>query len=258
MSNYCYRHGQAWIASRQTSGAPDTFSFMPLPEVDTLSISFSSEKITHVSKQASIASKDVSAVRMLDGTGSITLSEHSFDILKGAFYGTKGTIAGGSVAATAFEKAVVVVGDIIPIPGEHVGASSIVLTDSTGSPVTLTLNTHYEIVSAAAGLIKILSLATLTQPLKAAYTHAAGTSVSFLSQRVFELSLRFTGVNILNNDQVENIMLYKIQLDPTSEYNVMGDGTEVNKVTLAFDILKDTTKSTSATWGQYGWVKQVT
>jgi hypothetical protein len=68
--------------------------------------------------------------------------------------------------------------------------------------------------------------------------------------------MRFKGINILNNDKVEVFDLYKLQLDPTETYNLMGDGNEVNKVTLKFDILKDSAVASDATFGQYGRMRQ--
>jgi hypothetical protein len=223
-----------------------------LPEIDTLKMSFTTEKVTHRSKRSSVASKDVSAVTFLDGTGEISISEHSADILKVALYGNKATIAGGAVSATAFENDAAVVGSILAIPGGKVGISSLVVTDSAGSPATLTLDTDYEIVDADAGLIKILSLGSYTQPFKAAFTERAGTGVGIFTQRVFELAMRFKGINILNNDRVEVLDLYKIQLEPTNDWQGMGDGTDVQKVTLAFGLLKDSEKAVDATFGQYG------
>lgn len=253
-SEYCYRHGEAWLSSR-VSGEPTNFEYL-LPEIDSLNLSFANEKIMHRSKRTSIASKDVSAVYFVDGTGEMTLSDSNLNILKLAMYGNKAAIAGGSVSATVFEKALAVVGDILPLPLNKTHATSLVLTDSTGSPVTLTLDTHYSIIDAKAGLVKILDLSGLTQPLKAAFTEAAGNEVGILTQRVFELYMRFKGINILNNDKVEVFDLYKVQFDPTSTYNLMGDGSEVNKVTLAFDLLKDETVATDATFGPYGRMRQ--
>lgn len=255
MSEYAYRHGEAWLATRLTGGAPNTFS-TAVPEIDSLSLSFSVEKIEHRSKRTSIAAKDVSVPYFFDATGSMTVSEDSAAILEKAFFGTTGTIAGGSFPATAFEKTTVEVNDIIPLPDGKTHASSIVLTDSTGSPVTLDAGTHYEIVDADAGLIKILSLSGLTQPLKVAGTEAAGQGVSLLKQRVFELWMRFKGINIVKNDAIEVLDLYRIQLSPTSEWQVMGDGSSVSSVTLEFDLLKDSTKAANATFGQYGRLRR--
>jgi uncharacterized protein YjdB len=132
-SLYCYRHGEAWLSARNDDGQPTNFEYL-LPEIDQLNLNFTPEKITHRSKRSSIASKDVSAVYFLDGTGEMVLSDSNLNILKLALYGNKAAIAGGSVSATNFDKNPVVVDDILPLPGNKTHATSIVLTDSTRRP----------------------------------------------------------------------------------------------------------------------------
>lgn len=95
---------------------------------------------------------------------------------------------------TAEELPTLDVGDTFFL--KHPNASSIVLEDSTGTPVTLVEGTHYEILSAAHGTARLLSVTGLTQPIFADYSYAAYESMAAFSQpATVERGLVFSGVN---------------------------------------------------------------
>jgi hypothetical protein len=258
MSTYAYRHGEGWLSARTSGGEPDNFEYL-LPEINSLTLNISSTKIAHVSKRLSIAAKDLSVPYMFEATGEIAVDEYTASIMRLAFFGTTTNITGGSfVAANAIFPSGIAVGDIMQIPGGRVRISSLSIVDSTGSPVTLTLGTHYEITDADAGLVKFLDVTTgsVVQPFKAAGTEAAGNGTGFLMNRTFELYGRFKMINIASSDAKETFDLYKMQFDPTTTYNILGDGSNVSGVTLPFELLQDSTKSDSATFGKYGRLRQ--
>ncbi|MBK8468088.1 MAG: hypothetical protein IPL32_19925 [Chloracidobacterium sp.] len=252
-TDFYFGHGKGALGTRNTTtGVPVTFD-IPLLEIDELSLTVANEKVEHISKRLSLSSKDLSVVKMMGMSGKIVTSVHTPDLIKLGTYGTKATIAGGSSAATSY-AAGVAVGDILAHPSGKTRLSSIVLTDSTGSPQTLTLGTHYEIWDAAAGLIKILSLSTPTmvQPIKIAATEAAGVSVALMNQRIYERCLVFSGINIADEDKPCIVNLYKIQIEPFANWNLLSSGNEVNKFEFNFECLKDTLRATDASLGQYG------
>jgi hypothetical protein len=110
-------------------------------------------------------------------TGSLQMKEPTVANLVHILHGESATDTGASYTANAALPSGLVVGDIVHLPGDHVGISSLVLKDSTGSPVTLTLGTHYSLWDADAALVKILSLTTITQPIKAfSYTYKDSTT----------------------------------------------------------------------------------
>lgn len=250
-TNYYFGHGKGAIGTRNTTtGAPGIFD-IELAEIDEISLSVSTEKVEHMSKRLSIASKDLSVVKSMAMVGKIVTSISTTALLKLGLYGSTATVAGGSSAATAYASGLAV-GDIVAHPSGKTRLTSIVLTDSTGSPVTLTLGTHYEVYDAAAGLIKILDLTSLTQPLKIAATEAAGTSVGFMTQRIFERCLWFSGINIADNDKPCIVKLHKMQISPFKEWTLLNSGNEVNKYEFEFECLKDNLLAPDATLGQYG------
>jgi len=250
-TNYYYGHGQGALGTINATTGLAAIYDVPLPEIDEMSLALATDKIGHESKRQSIASDDLSVVRKIGMTGKIVCSVHTPDILKLGAYGSSSAVAGGASAATAYASGLVA-GDIVAHPGGKTRLTSIVITDSNGSPATLTLGTDYEIYDANAGLIKILNVGSYTQPFKIAATEAAGTSVGFMTQRVYEKSLIFSGLNIADNDKPCIVKLHKIQIEPFSAWSLLSSGNEVNKYEFNFTVLKQTLVAASAALGQYG------
>lgn len=122
---------------------------------------------------------------------TLTMIDVDKKTLTSALGGTLSAVAGSTVTAEVFPT--VAVGEVVSL--KYTDVSAVVLTDSTGTPVTLTLGTHYEITSAVHGLIKILSLGTLTQPIKAAYTYAAQGNITAFTAANVERGLIYQGIN---------------------------------------------------------------
>jgi hypothetical protein len=252
-SDYMYLHGRLYMSDRTAGGLPD--NFVEWPSTSDIELSLETSDIEHVDKSDAIASLDLSVPYMVKGTGNIIVDASISPIIAAALFGEENAIAGGSfVAANAVFPSGIAVGDIMQIPGGRKNISSLTIVDSTGSPITLTLGTHYEVVSLAAGLIRFLDVTTgsVVQPFKAAGTEAAATGIGIFQQRVVEKYALFDGINIADDDAAKIIEFYRIQVSPTNTWKIMGDGTEVTKHTIPFKLLKDRTKSSDATFGQYG------
>jgi hypothetical protein len=254
-----FGHGEAWAATRTAGGLAGDFD-LALPEINSLSLSIERETVEHVSKRTSIASKDLKVSRLMTMSGTLNVSTHTKEMLALYLYGNVAADAGGAFAAEAFDDSTIAVGQIVPAPNDRTHLSSIVITDSTGSPITLTLNTHYEIVDADAGLIHFLDVTTgsLVQPFKIAGTEGAGSSVGILTQRVYEKWLRFKGINIADEDAVVIVDLYRVQFNPASQWQLLNDGSDVNMYEIEFEALVDTTKAVDATLGRHGRYRELT
>lgn len=122
---------------------------------------------------------------------TLTMVDVSKNMLVAALGGTLSAVAGSTVTNEVFPT--VAVGDVVSL--KYTDVSSVVITDSTGSPVTLTPGTHYEVTSAAHGIIKILNLAALVQPFKAAYTYAAQGNITAFTAASVERGLLYQGIN---------------------------------------------------------------
>jgi len=222
---------------------------LALPQIQSLELNFAVERIEHISKRTSIAKKDLKVVRYVSGTGKMTVAGNSADMLKLYLFGTKAAVAGGAVAATAFAQALAAVGDRLPLPSAKSKVTSLVITDSAGSPATLALGTDYE-ADADAGVIKILSLGAYTQPFKAAFTETAGTKVDVFQTQPGNKGMRFKGINLANSNAIEIVNLPKIDFDPATAWSLISDGNDVNMYELNFEILEDTS-NTVYPFGQY-------
>lgn len=251
-ARHFYGHGQSWLFARTTGGAiavggADAIS---LPEVDSVEISITTEKVERVSKRDALASKAFSVVKMIGGTGKLICSQHSMDLLKLYFFGSKSTVSGGSVSAAAFSSGIVA-NDIVPLPGDRTHLSTFTsIVDSAGSPATLVNGTDYEIDNYA-GVVKFLNVSGYTQPFKVSGTQDAGTQVAGFTARTQEKWLRHKVINIADSDDPGLLDVYRIQIDPAASWQLITDGNEPQKYEIGFQVLKDTTKSSSATGGQF-------
>jgi len=140
-----YGRGEAYLGDAVAGGMPSNFDKY-LPQIESLEIALNAEYVEFISNRATIAKKVLKVVHTIMATGKLVCAVHSATILKTYLYASQTTIAGGAVSATAFAKtALPTVGDILPLPSNKVKATSVVITDSAGSPVTGTLGTDYEL-----------------------------------------------------------------------------------------------------------------
>jgi len=257
-AKHFFGHGQTWLFNRTTAGeaATGAADAISLPEVDSLELSFATEKVQRTSKRDAMATRSLSIVRMVSGTFKLVCSQHVAELLAMYLFGTKSAITGGSISNVAFPTGIVQ-NDIVPFPGERANLSTFTsIVDSAGTPATLVNGTDYE-VDEKAGVVKFLStLAGLTQPFKLNGTEAASTGVGLLQSRVVEKILIHKAINIAESDKVEVVRLYRVQVDPASSWQLLTDGNEPQKYEIGGEILKDTTKSSSATFGQFGKWRQ--
>jgi len=256
-ATHFYGHGQSWLLPRTTGGAIDVTAAtgISLPEVDSVEVTFENEKVEHVSKRDAMASVNLSVVKMVKGMLKITCSQHVADLLALYLFGTKTAIAGGTVTAVSFDSGIVA-NAFVPFPGDRTNFSTFTsIIDSAGSPATLTQGTDY-LVDEKAGMVKFLIVSGFTQPFKVTGVEAAGNGVGLIQSRVQEKWLRHKAINIANSDAVEVLDLYRVQIDPASSWTLVNDGNDVQKYEIGGQLLKDTTKSSSATFGQYGRLRQ--
>lgn len=104
---------------------------------------------------------------------------------------------------------------------DYEGALDDLELDLHSSPVTLVEGTHYEIVSLAGGIVKVISPASLTQSFEAAYSYAAADSLAiFANSTPPERWIFFGGINTVTGDKVI-LDLYRVQFDPVSDFGRM-------------------------------------
>lgn len=242
-TTHFYGHGEVWMGDAVAGAMPTNFD-TPVVDIDALEITLTAEYIEHVSKRTSIAKKHLKVLKMISGTGKLTCSSHNASLLKKYLYASETTITGGSISTTAFAKSASVVGDRLPLPGGKTKVSSLVVTDSNGTPVVGVLGTDYE-ADADAGVIKVLSIASLsTMPWKAAFTEAAGAALNLFQSTPANQGMRAKAINLAEGGAIETLDLPKIQISPAASWQRINDGNEPNKYEIEFEILNDDSNST--------------
>lgn len=238
-SIYSYNRGHFWMGDAVAGSMPATYP-VDIAAIDSFEITMTPEYVEHMNKQSAVALKDIKAVSSMSASGKLSCAQRHLSMLTKWLYGSNTTIAGGSFTANAVLKATCAVGDVTGPTNLKTNLSSVVVTDSNGSPATLVLGTDYEL-DADAGLIKILSLGAYTQPFKIAATEGASTGVNLFQSPPALQGIRFMGINILNSNAKEIWDIPKIQFSPAASLTLIGDGNEPAKFEWDFEILADTT-----------------
>jgi hypothetical protein len=158
-------------------------------------------------------------------------------------------VSNAGTSVTGETQGTVAVGDFIFT--KHGNISALVITDSAGSPGTLTLNTHYSIDDAAYGRIKILSLGSFTQPFKLAYTYAQEIIFPFFANSGLERYYRFEGLNtaVVPNKKVA-FEFYRGKAKPFTEFGLIDE--EFGKFPIEVRLLADATRAADTNFLQFG------
>jgi hypothetical protein len=147
---------------------------------------------------------------------TLTLFEARAENFSLGLYGGVVDENSGTVTAEIFPDGLAV-GDVVSL--DRGFPSGIVLTDSTGSPVTLEEGTHYEIYPLGSNQIRILDLTGITQPIIAAYAYGKIQRVTMFTETPPERFLILHGVNTLDNKKVR-VELPRVKFNPASEINL--------------------------------------
>lgn len=183
-------------------------------------------------------------------TIKLTTTLYQFDVESWArmFEASKYVVAAGTVTDEALPDDLKA-GDYVKLDHERI--SALVMEDSTGTPVTLAEGTHYAITSAFAGMIEILSLTGLTQPLKAAsYSYAETNALALFKSAAEEGYLMLDAVNTRGGSP-SYTEFYRAKPKLTGQLallNNSGNGT----YTLEWTVLIDGTKASDSVLGRYG------
>jgi len=176
-----------------------------------------------------------------------TLREWVLENLALGFWGTSATIATGSVTGEVL-PANLAQGDFARLAYPQV--SAVVVTDSAGTPATLTEGTDYSINAAYGSLEFIGDLSSYTQPFNVDYSYQGGDNVTMFTASSPERWLRFEGLNIANQSQEVLVELYRVQNDPLSQADFLGDA--VGDLQVKGAALYDSTKVGNTDLGQFG------
>jgi hypothetical protein len=139
------------------------------------------------------------------------------------------------------------VGDVLSLGKYNV--NTVAVTDSTGAPKTLTLNTNYSL-DPFSGDIVLLDLTVggpFVLPLKASFKQGAVSVLSGLAVADTELWLSMNGVNA-DTGQKGVLDCYRVRLDPTQAIDFINN--DYQDFAINGTILIDSTKLATAIGGQ--------
>lgn len=246
---YYSGQGKAFIAAA-TAGVPGAFRYVG--NCPILQVALEVDVLEHKESTSGQRLTDLRIIRGKSSKFTFTLEEFEKKNLALALYGADSSIS-GSTASAEQAPVTMAVGDYWRLL--HPDVSSLVITDSAGSPATLVLNTDYEITSAKHGMVKILGLAAYTQPFKAAYTYATRTSIKMLTEGFTDRWVRFNGLNTVDTNRAVVVDLYKVNFDPIAQMDLISD--DIWKMELSGGALYDSTKESDTVLGQFGRVQLI-
>lgn len=246
---YFSGQGRVYIAVA-TAGVPAAFRFVG--NCPVLNVALETDVLDHRESTSGQRLTDLRIIRGKSSKFNFTLEEFSAANLALALYGASSSIAGTTTSAE-IAPATFAVGDYWRLL--HPDVSSLVITDSAGTPATLVLNTDYSIDSAKHGMVKILGLAAYTQPFKAAYSYATRTSIKMLTEGFVDRWIRFNGLNTVDTNRAVVVDLYKVNFDPIAQMDLISD--DIGKMELSGGALYDSTKEADAVLGQFGRVQLI-
>ena len=139
MSYYASFQGRVYLGERNVNGEP--INVRTPGNVADLSLSLKTDVIEHYESQTGQRSLDHRMVKQKSATVNLTIEEFTKENLALALYGNHITGSTGSVTAETIGGATPVVGDRYFFA--HPKVSAVVVTDSAGTPATLTAGTHY-------------------------------------------------------------------------------------------------------------------
>ena len=243
MSTYASFQGRVFLGKRDINGLP--IEVRSPGNVAELKLSLKTDVLEHYESQTGQRSLDHRMVKQKSATVNLTIEEFTKENLALALYGNHVTGSTGTVTAE-------------PIGGRyflaHPKVSALVVTDSAGTPATLTAGTHYT-VDTDFGALQFLDISGFTAPFKAAYTYGAATEIGIFTQALPERYLRLEGINTAQGNAKVLVELYRGAVDPLKEISFISD--EYNKFELEGSLLADTTKPYDAVLGQFGRIVQL-
>lgn len=227
-------------ALRYVGNAP-SFKFALDETVTEHKESYSGSRLTDVRLTTELKASTEAVLEQLD-TANLNLM----------LWGTTVSQAGTPVTAYALEGSdTPTVGHVYIFADQDV--DTVVITDSTGSPKTLTAGTNYEL-DADAGMITMLDVTTggaFTGPLKAAYNRTAISRTKMFGAAAVDYWVRFVGLNTAVSGSPKVIVdLYRVRMSPAAEVGLIND--DVAQFTLSGSVLMDDTKTLAGDFGQFG------
>lgn len=250
--SYFNGQGKVYLGLRDAGGNPLALKWVG--NTPKFEITLNEDVLEHKESYSGNRLTDVRLTRELTAGVSLTLEDLSADNLNLLLWGASVTQGTSAVTNDAISGATIAVGETYLLDDQDVAA--LVITDSTGSPKTLTLGTNYE-TNLKTGQITLLDLATggpFVGPLKATYTRTGAVKrVKMFGAAAQEYWVRFEGKNIaVAGAPAVMVDVYRARLSPATNFGLITE--ELAQYELAGSLLADPTKTAASDFGQFGRV----
>lgn len=174
---------------------------------------------------------------------ALDMAEFDKKMLAYALAGTLTAVTGSTVTAEVFPT--VAVGDAVAL--KYSDVSSVVVKDSTATPLTLVSGTDYT-VDAASGLVSILNLGAYVQPFKADYTYAAQGNIVGFNKTGVEKGIIYQGTNTQDGKKYR-VTIPRIAFSIDGEFNLLS--TEETVISLKGQMLYVSAYANDALYGPF-------
>jgi hypothetical protein len=248
MSTYASFQGRVFLGKRDTAGLP--IEVRSPGNVAELKLSLKTDVLEHYESQTGQRSLDHRMVKQKSATVNLTIEEFTKENLALALYGNHVVGTAGSVTAEPFGGDTPVVGDRYFLA--HPRVSSLVVTDSAGTPATLTAGALHR----RPGLRcrPVSGYHRLHRTVQGGLRLRRGHRDRHLHAGAAGALPALEGINTAQGNAKVLVELYRVAFDPLKEISFISD--EYNKFELEGSLLADTTKPYDAVLGQFGRIVQ--
>lgn len=171
----------------------------------------------------------------------LTMKERTRENLEFILHG-KSTSENAGNMNVAFElPGGIAAGDVILLPGDHVGITNLVLKDSAGAPATLDADNY--VFDGESKLITFGDVTGLVQPIKVfSYSFKASRRTSILSETPPEVAILFDGINLAVPGQKIWARIDRVSFGASPKFSLKsgsaaGTGTEADAYELTGVVL---------------------
>lgn len=240
--------GKIWLGERLTTGKPGVLT--QVGDAPALQLKLTASRDNRTESMSGQRVQSATVQKSKEATLSMTLNYFGSPQLALGLYGNINTVASGSATAESLPDTLAV-GDSIIL--DFPNASSLVITDSAGTPATLTPDTDYTLASAEASIVTINNLGTYTQPFKAAYSYSGGVDLAMFSSAPPTRYLVLDGLNTtLGDDYGKRVLLrlYQCVFDPVGQLDFLSD--TFGQLQLTGTVLYDLLSAADPLLGGFG------
>lgn len=233
------------LATRDTASSPARPSaFRHVGTADSCEMELSVETVTQNESYTGQRLQVGELTLGKSGTLNLTLKDWSIENIALALYGEKITVDAGIVTDEKLPESLVI-GDRIKLAHPFVADIELKIADGT----TLVLGTDYEIESAHAGLIKLLTSAALTATVD--YSYAKQESLGIFTRQPPERWFMLDGINTDRENEHVIVELFRVKFNPISNFSLLhNEG--YGELPLTATVLADMSQNQDGSLGYFG------